>query len=55
MLGEALGWQIEPWNGGFAEWPDWFIEDLLKIHRRRGQLKELRKTAGGPTRGLGED
>jgi hypothetical protein len=52
-LGEALGWQVPPWDGGFAEWPDWFVEDLQKIHARRGQLEELRKTAEGPTRDLG--
>lgn len=53
-LGEALGWQIEPWGGGFATWPDWFVEDVMKIHRRRGQLKELVKQTEGPSRRLGQ-
>lgn len=52
-LGEALSWQVEPWVGGFATWPDWFVDDVMKIHRRKGQLKELVKQAAGPSRRLG--
>ena len=53
-FGEVLGWQVEPWEGGFATWPDWFVSDVMKIQRRKGQLREMVKQAVGPSRRLGE-
>lgn len=39
-LGEALGWQMLPFNGGYLEQPEALMEDILTIAALSRRVKE---------------